>query len=1164
MEQALKQDRKRDGLSISRVFTTEGKDPFSGIEFEKRSSVIRNTDGSTVFELKDIEIPKSWSQVATDIIAQKYFRKTGVPQLDDEGNIVLDTNGKPITGPERSVKQAVTRLAGCWRWWGEKYGYFASENDAQAFQDELIYMLTTQMVAPNSPQWFNTGLKWAYNIMGKPQGHWYADPVDGTVRQSEDAYTRPQPHACFIQHINDDLVNPGGIFDTVTREARLFKFGSGTGSNFSTVRAAKEKLSGGGSSSGLMSFLKVFDSGAGAIKSGGTTRRAAKMVIVNMDHPEIEDFIMLKTREEQKVADLVTGSKICNLYINKIMKIAVEEGTTNWEKNTRLRNIMREAKELGVPLNYIFRGLQLVDQGQESFDFQIFDTHYESGAYQTVTGQNANLSVRIPNEFFNAVEQDADWNLVARTTGETMETMKARDLWKKVCEAAWHSADPGTQYDTTINEWHTCPEDGRINASNPCSEYMFLDDTACNLASLNLVKFYDVESGSFKIKEFEHGVRLMTVVLEISVLMAQMPSREIAEKTYQFRTLGLGYANIGSLLMRMGLAYDSDEGRAIAGAITAILCGRSYDASAEMASILGPFPNYEKNKKRMLRVIRNHKRAAYNAPADEYEGLSVKPLGINPEFCPDALLQAARGAWDDALEKGKEYGYRNAQVTVLAPTGTIGLLMDCDTTGVEPDFAIVKYKKLAGGGYFKIVNQSVPPALLKLGYTDEQIDEMKKYAVGHGSLVGCPHINNESLKEKGFGDKELKSVEDQLANAFHITFAFNKYTLGDALCEKLGFSDEQLNDSSFNVLETLGFTKDQIEEANDYVCGTMTIEGAPHLKDEHLPIFDCANKCGKNGQRFIAYEGHIMMMAAVQPFISGAISKTINMPNEATIEDVSNAYLLSWRMMLKANALYRDGCKLSQALNTVIDGDLDLLESDDAGPEEVHAVSERATSTDMHGLARGSRRVLPKRRHGMIQEANVGEHKVYFKTGEYEDGQLGEIFIDMYKEGASFRAMLNCFAIAVSKGLQYGVPLEEYVDSFTFTRFEPAGMVMGHDTIRNATSVLDFIFRALGYEYLDRDDLIHVKPAEKQIRLVETSEPTRSLGPVDGATDDTKAPTNVLEEAVRKKLSPEDEKAKEARLKGYTGDQCGCGSMRVRRNGSCTVCEDCGSTSGCS
>lgn len=1177
-------------MKIQKIFTRDTKSPYDLFTYTRRTSTLRNLDGSIVFHMENIEVPSHWSQVATDVLAQKYFRKTGVPQFDEKGNPILDADGKQVLGSETSAKQVVHRLAGTWRDWGERYGYFNTKDDAQNFYDEVVFMLLNQMAAPNSPQWFNTGLAWAYGIKGNKQGHYYIDHDTGKLKESRDAYTRPQPHACFIQSIKDDLLNEGGIFDLVTREARIFKFGSGSGTNFSFLRAEGEPLSGGGKSSGLMSFLKIYDRAAGAIKSGGTTRRAAKMVIVDIDHPDVEQFIEWKAREEEKVAALVTGSRLNSTFLRAIVDSA-RQGGTKPKTNKNLQNLIQKALRRGVLLNYIHRVLSLVEMGIEDIDFDVFDTHYEAEAYNTVSGQNSNNSVRATNEFMEAVEKDQMWELRYRVGGKVARKVPARYLWDKIALSAWKSAEPGLQFDTTINEWHTCPKSGRINASNPCSEYMFLDDTACNLASLNLIKFYDEAKGKFLVNEFRHAVRLWTIILEISVLMAQFPSKRIARLSYEFRTLGLGYANLGTLLMVQGIPYDSPQALAITGAISAIMTGEAYRTSAEMAREIGHFAKFKDNREDMLRVIRNHRRAAYNAQADEYEGLTIKPMGINPKYCPEDLLISARKVWDEALEMGEKYGYRNAQVTAIAPTGTIALIMDCDTTGIEPDFAIVKFKKLSGGGYFKIVNQSVHKALIKLGYTERQIEEIEKYCKGHGTLIGCPIINAQSLKKLGFTQDKIDEIEKQLDNVFDIRFAFNKWVLGDSFCQSLGFTEEQLNDPNFDMLKALCFTDEEIEIANDYVCGTMMLEGAPHLKPEHLPIFDTAVKCGKRGTRFIPYMAHLRIMAAAQPFITGAISKTVNMQAEATVEDIRKVYYDAWRMMLKAIALYRDNSKLSQPLNTtayeglneiVMLGDTETLD-ETKGPAEVQTQIQQNLAVQQQNAGRLERRRLPKKRHGFIREAYVGGHKVYLRTGEYEDGALGEIFIDMYKEGASFRGLLNSFAILASKALQYGVPLEELVDTFTFTRFEPSGVVEGHEAIKYTTSILDYVFRSLGYDYLHRNDFVHVRAVDEIPPSLE--ETTQDSTEQTSRRKDIEIQNENVDSAGIQKHTEEFEEefisltqiitgegqqpsvsiAEAAKRIGYTGETCpSCGSIRMRRSGTCSVCEDCGATTGCS
>jgi ribonucleoside-diphosphate reductase alpha chain len=1212
--------------------------------FRAADSEIRNPDGSIVFQLKNVDVPADWSQVASDVLAQKYFRRAGVParlirvrdddlpeflwrSVPDEAALTALPEAERFGG-ETSARQVFHRMAGAWAYWGWKGGYFDSEEDARSFYDEQCFMLASQICAPNSPQWFNTGLHWAYGIDGPGQGHWFVDHEDGRAQPSASAYERPQPHACFIQSVSDDLVNEGGIMDLWIREARLFKYGSGTGSNFSKVRGAGERLSGGGSSSGLMSFLKIGDRAAGAIKSGGTTRRAAKMVTVDIDHPDIEDFISWKSLEEQKVAALVAGSKLANRHLNAVMQACLEgedEGDAAFDprRNPKLRREIVAARQAELPENYIQRVIQFARQGYRHIEFPTFDTDWESEAYASVSGQNANNSVRVTDAFLLAVEEDRQWALTERTTGKVCRTIGARLLWDQVAEAAWNSADPGVQYDTTINDWHTCPESGRINASNPCSEYMFLDDTACNLASLNLMRFRRAD-GSIDVEALEHASRLWTVVLEISVMMAQYPSRRIAELSYQYRTLGLGYANLGALLMASGLGYDSAQGRAIAGALTAIMTGTAYATSAEMAGLMGAFPGFAANREPMLRVIRNHRRAAFGS-GEAYEGLSIAPQALDAANCSDSrLIAAARRVWDRALALGERHGYRNAQVSVIAPTGTIGLVMDCDTTGIEPDFALVKFKKLAGGGYFKIINQTVPLALRTLGYDEPAIRRIVDHAVGHGSLASAPAINHESLSSRGFDAATLERVDQAIGTAFDIRFAFSRYTLGEVFCrEALGLDDETLVDPKLDILSRLGFSRGDIAAANIHACGTMSIESAPDLKREHLSVFDCANPCGRDGKRCLSAESHIRMMAAAQPFVSGAISKTVNMPNAATVEDCRKAYEMSWKLGLKANALYRDGSKLSQPLSAMALGD-DIAANDDLADlppvARVPVIAERIVERIVEREVRAGRERLPQRRKGYTQKANVGGHKVYLRTGEYEDGRVGEIFVDMHKEGAAFRSLMNNFAIAISIGLQYGVPLEEFVEAYTFTRFEPSGMVEGNDAIKMSTSVLDYIFRELAISYLGRNDLAHVEQADLRpdgvgrgevqgelpmpgtdaahaaaaavSRIASVGYMRSNLYVLNGRTAGNAA---IAHEAIVGAALPNGltdgpavasahiakaaavgvavgeaspsslGQALVAKLKGFEGDACPeCGNFTMVRNGTCLKCTTCGGTTGCS
>ena len=1567
-------------MKFRRTYSAPG-DPYAGLTFEPRTSRIVNPDGSVIFEAKDVMVPTGWSQVAVDVLAQKYCRKAGVPKtlkrVPEEGVPEWLWRSEPADdsefGMERDSREVFNRMAGCWTYWGFKHGYFDSEEDARVYYDEMSAMLARQIGAVNSPQWFNTGLHWAYGIAGPAQGHYFVDPKSHELTRSINAYEHPAPHACFIQSVEDDLVNEGGIMDLWVREARIFKFGSGTGSNFSHLRGEGEKLSGGGTSSGLMSFLRVGDRAAGAIKSGGTTRRAAKMVCLDLDHPDIEQFINWKVKEEQKVSDLVAGSISCEKHLNAIMRAATDETVPEDARldpalNPELKAAMRAAIVAGIPQANVQYALDFAKQGYKHLEIETYDTNWDSKAYGTVSGQNSNNSIRIPDSFFEKLDKGENFELIRRTDGRVHKSVPAADLWEQIAISAWQCADPGTQYDTTINDWHTCPADGRINASNPCvtaetlvatadgperigelvgkaafvigadgkphfvnnifptgnkpayrletrsgytlnltadhrvytrnrgdvaaqdltaddeivlhgsgfgtenidegvafaigaavgdgciahgkdtdetliitmaeteapiledvaaslnaeksrlftgdrrgtrtttvtrptaggsrisfghralidtfkkyavlnagsarksltdavhgldknsvaalirgiftadgtvanygeksqyislgstslvllqqvqhlllsfgvkakiyknrrsgalvtncpdgkgglaeytelqthdlrvsrssrklfereigfhplsakaqtlanlnatvtsysdsfvdrfgsltplgiqpvfdltehdthhfvanglvvhncSEYMFLDDTACNLASLNLVTFED-EKGDFDAKRFAEACRIWTFTLEISVLMAQFPSRLIAQKSFDFRTLGLGYANLGTLLMRMGLPYDSEEAFGWCGAITALMTGAAYRCSAEMAQQLGAFPRYEHNAPDMLRVIRNHRRTAYRAADHEYEDLSVKPITHAPSLFTQETWALARKIWDEALATGEVAGYRNAQVTVIAPTGTIGLVMDCDTTGIEPDFALVKFKKLAGGGYFKIVNQSVEPALRRLGYSEKQIQEIEAFAKGTGSLVGTPHINRATLKAKGFDDEDLARVEAALPGAFELQFAFNKYSLTEQFCkDKLGLTEDQLNDWNFSILrDGLGFTQQQIEQASDVICGRMTLEGAPYLKDEHLAVFDCATPCGKHGSRFIRPLAHIDMMAAAQPFISGAISKTINLPQNATIAEVKEAYRYAWERMIKAVALYRDGSKLSQPLAATYDLGGDIGEEAPALQPAYQTPLQVAERIVYRYIAK--RRRLPERRSGYTQKAIVGGHKVYLRTGEYEGGQLGEIFIDMHKEGAAFRSLMNNFAIAVSLGLQHGVPLEEFVEAFTFTRFEPNGPVVGHDHIKMATSILDYIFRELAVSYLGRYELAHVQPsmemdamgpaAEEEYvaeeagevhyvpaRVQEKLHPTSThLHPGHEQPKD-EAPHVIAEERRHERRDPSpmtpamgvatvprSEQVTAARAKGYTGNACAeCGQLTMVRNGSCEKCDSCGSTSGCS
>ena len=1115
-------------MRIARVFTTKESGPYAGINFIEAESSVKNKDGSLVVKSEAVVAPANWSQLAVDILVQKYMRRRGVPsalkKIHEEGvpewlqrseaDLSVDNL---YHGGETDCRQVFNRLAGCWTYWGWKAEYFDSEEDAAAYYDEMRYILIHQMAAPNSPQWFNTGLNWAYGITGSSQGHYYVDPVTNKVTKSVDSYTRPQPHACFIQSVEDDLVNDGGIMDLWTREARLFKYGSGTGTNFSSIRGEGEPLSGGGKSSGVMSFLKIGDSAAGAIKSGGTTRRAAKMVILNVDHPDIESFINWKVKEEQKVVSLVSGSLMVERHMNNIMSAcrsaSNSEGATDPTRNAQLAEAILSARDNFVPDNYIFRAIQFAEQGYKELKFSTYDSGWTSEAYQTVGGQNSNNSVRVSNEFMSAVEADGKWDLTYRSNDKVAKTISARSLWNNISEAAWQCADPGIQFDTTVNDWHTCLNDGRINGSNPCSEYMFLDDTACNLASLNLLTFLNKKGASIDIERFSHAVRLWTLTLEISVSMAQFPSKPLARKSFDYRTLGLGYANVGALLMVMGIPYDSNEGRGLVGAITSLMSAVAYKTSAEMSSkgVIGPFPRYEYNKDSMLRVLKNHAHASGSQIIQDFELSegSVRPVKLDSKHVPKDLYEESIKVWESAISLGEKFGFRNAQVTCIAPTGTIGLVMDCDTTGIEPDFALTKFKTLAGGGSVKIINRSVPMALKNLGYPEEQIKRIVDYAVGTQSLDNT-QVRQDVLKSKGFNEARISEIQKFLPEAFNIKYVF---------------TEEEFN--------RLGLTEDSIESLNETLCGTGTLEGAPFLQVEHYKVFDCANKCGLKGTRYISAEGHVRMMAATQPFISGAISKTVNMPIEATVEMVKGVYELSWKLGIKAMALYRDGSKLSQPLSTVssLFGDLSAAFRKPTS-KKVEAITEEFFS--------GSRKTLPSKRLGYTQKANIAGHTIYLRTGEYEDGNLGEIFVDMHKEGAAFRSLMNNFAIAVSLGLQYGVPLEEFVNAFVGTKFDPSGFVRDHPSIKRTDSILDYIFRDLAITYLGLTEYANLD------------------------IEDAPAPVSVNISKVER-VSIKIDKAKDAIAMGYSGDPCPrCQTFTMIRTGTCYTCQRCKETTGCS
>jgi ribonucleoside-diphosphate reductase alpha chain len=1175
-------------MKINRLYTREGESPYSGIDFVSKSYAA--FDSKKGPHQASFIVPSGWTLEATSIIATKYARRAGVPsnvQQVDDGDGVPKRFWRAIAtddatfGGETDARQVFHRLAGCWAYYGLKCGYFDSHDDAIAYYDESVAMLALQVAAPNSPQWFNTGLGWAYGVLGSKAGYYYTDHKTGAVHESPDLYTHPAPFACYIQSIDDDLVNPGGIFDLVLREASIFKVGGGSGSNFSALRGKGEPLSGGGTSSGLMSFLGVGDRAAGAIKSGGTTRRAAKMVIVDLDHPDIEEFVEWKPREERKVAALVAGSVALERSLNVILAAAnafgmSDEARLSPKTNPKLNQAIRSALAAAVPQGMIQQVIDLARQGVTEIKQEVYDLGFEGEAYSTVGGQNSNNSLRVRNDFFPILDADGPWHLTRRLDGAIAKTIQASDLWHRIAYAAWECADPGLQFDTTMNEWHTVPQSGRINGTNPCSEYCSIDDSACNLASIRLTAF-ETEDGAFDHEKFAEVARLWTLTLEISVAAGQVPSSKIAANTWRIRNLGLGYADLGALLMRWGIPYDSADGFGWGAVIGAILSGAAYKASAEMAKEQGAFADFEANRDDMLRVMRNHARAAgLESELGDYEGLSIEPVTHAPTIASAAAWMFAGNVWRDALRLGSEDGYRNSQVSVIAPTGTIGILLDCDTTGIEPDFALVKGKKLAGGGYMMLINHSVDKALARLGYPANQIQSIRHFVNGTRTLAGAPHVNADTLLATGLSQTSIDRIEAALSGSYTMSNAFTVQTITASDREALGITNEVAAKSE--ILSTLGFTRAQVNEAQDVILGRGTIEGAPHVRTEHLPIFDCATPVGRS-DRYIRSLAHVDMLAAVQPFISGAISKTVNLPASATIEDVKNVYRYAWEHMVKAVAIYRDGSKLSQPLSGMVDDSTEMGEnnSDFSSPLEV---AERVVYRYI-----AQQRKLPSKRTGYTQKFIIGGMKFYLKTGDYPDGSCGEIFVDSHREGATLRALLNCFAMAVSLGLQHGVPLEEFVESFTFTRFEPSGVVQDHDNLKLCTSLIDAIFRDLGFNYLNRRDLVQIKPEElppavdQSLQIVRESESDGRYGSAsrlapapstnghsngvahshNGAAPAASAPAAAI--AIAGLLD-----VNSAKASGFTGECCQqCFGYRLVRRGTCSYCLDCNTAaSGCS
>lgn len=1104
-------------LSIPRLFTCAEKDVFEGINFVERLTKLSEFSGK-VLEESIVIAPDFWSQLSVNVYAQKYLRKAGVPEFlkkvheEDvpkwlQRSVIDEAKGNSKVA-ESDIRMVIHRLAGTWTYWAWKANYFESEESARAFYDEIRYMILFQKAAPNSPQFFNTGIHWAYGIEGgTSQGHYYYEPTLGKVVQSSSAYERPQVHACFIQSIEDNLIEEGGILDLAMRQARIYKFGSGSGTNYSQLRAQGEPLSMGGKSSGMMSFLRLYDAVGGIVKSGGTTRRAAAMVTTDVDHPEIFKYCSLKVEEENKVISMIVGSEIVKDFLDQALQVYKESGNADIKTNPRLFDVVANAYANKIPVSYISQVLSLLSQGITEFTWEVFNTNYDGAAYATVTGQNANNSVRVTKEFLDAVINDEEVKLTYRTDPKKFTKAKAKTIWSSICRAAWSCGDPGVQYDTNINDWHTCPNSGRINASNPCSEYMFLDNTACNLASLNLVTF-EKEDGSFDKSAFVYAVRLWTLVLEISVHMAQYPSKEIARLSYEFRTLGLGYCNLGTLLMRAGMPYDSDQGRSYAAYITALMHGASCEMSADMAEKFGPFAGFKLNREPMLEVMQNHRRAV---TGEKCHNVSVQPLPINKKFVSEADFQYLLAIWDRVISKGQKHGYRNAQVTLLAPTGTIALGMAADTGGIEPGYSAYFFKQLAGGGYIIMINNSTPIALKRLGYEDSEIEDILEYMLGTRSFDKSHIINRDELIKRGLNDEEVNLLNKALPGTDSIESIFSQWVLGENLFKRLNIPESELKNPSFNLLNFLRFNRDQITDSDLHICGRLTIEGAPHLKSEHLPIFDCANKSG-HGERFIKPEGHVLMMAAVQPFLSGAISKTVNTPESATIEDFSKLMLLGKDHLIKAISVFRDRSKQSSAISSKA---TQALETGLKKALPKNNISERA-----------QREILPPKRNGYTQRVTIGgaQNIFYHTTGENKDGDVREIFISGGDhQGPAFKELMHCFVKLFSISLQYGTPLEVLVNSFAYTEFPPNGVVSGDPNIRFAKSWIDYIIRQVGIHYREMNHLGHSFTSNKS----------------------------------------ENEERSESR---YTGEVCQnpkCRSVRMRREGTCSYCEDCFSSTGC-
>lgn len=1051
-----------------------------------------------------VEVPSSWSKTSIDILVNQYFRKDGLPTIlrkVAEDNIpswlqrseadIAKLNNLPQNerySAESSAKNVFKRIAGAWTYWGYKKSYFTSEEDAKNFFEEIQYIIYKQIASPNAPQLFNTGLHWAYGITGEAQGHYYFSETNNAILPSTNTYERPQTQSCFIQSVEDDLVNKDGIYDLMLKEAKIFKYGSSSGSNFSNIRGKGEKLSGGGHSTGVMSFLKISDFSADVVRSGGNTKSGSKMVVLDADHPEIEDFINWKIKEDEKIVSMVTGSNIVKRILELIFEACkdyqgLEENKYNHLVNEKLKSVIFLASNLMVPEKYIDRALLLAKQNIYDINYAIFTTAWDLEASKTVTGKNTTTFISITNTFMTKYYNNENWYLINRYDGSSYKTIKTSEIFANIAMASWSCNNVGILFHDNTNDWNTCINDGLIKTSTPNFEYLFLDDTACSIAIINLIHFYKKDQNKLIIdtEKLEHVTYLLTIALDISVAMGELPSLKIAQTSFKYRSIGIGYTNAASLLMSMALPYDSKEGRSLIANISAFITGCAYQASAKIAKIKCPFPAYENNKQVFINVIHNHLCALKNE--DNYKNIHNKPQALNYNYCIDkGLYNKTLEIWQNILQLAQTIGFRNAQVSCIMPNNNVNIMLDCNTCGIEPDNSLIKYYTDNTGNYNRVVSPYVIEGLSNLGYSEEQIQDIKHHLIGRKTLKSAPFINKKTLSQLGFTSVELEKIENSLASTFNIQFSFNKYIIGDEFCENvLKLDINQLKNPNFSLLEALGFTSEQITEANYYVNGYLTLEDAPHLQKKHINIFTCSVISGK-GTKYITPQAHINMVASVQPFITGGISKTLVLPYNSTIEICKEIYEYAWQVGIKVLSITREGSLLHHPLQATLFGNnildkIDLLSIflDSSIPKIIkqsQITSDNVIINASKYLAEYTLRKAPiGYRKGYTQKSTINNHKIYLHTSEYQDGKLAEIFIDVENEDSSFSKLMNSFATAISLGLQYGVPLEEFINAFTFSEFYPYGKVKGHNHIHYTTSMIDYIFRDLAINYLERYDL---------------------------------------------------------------------------------------------